>query len=326
MKLDEAAFAPSLQFEALAAHIRPAKPQYAFQFPLFAASALLLVSTARACLVYTGAGSSTYLTANLVNNGQQVCSFNGPIGADGLFRFTCIAANYAAIADKTGIVSYADPSGNFRFQAQQPSPGQWKACNYGCGANQCFSTTIHVGDSLIDYGDLNPGDVAKRLPSICAGGTCDSTPFVLTSQYTTGGAVETLDLTVTVNGVFDVKRPSVLNGLIAAIQATAGTGFQTQVQNWRTGAMGNHFDTTDHGSLSLNKQSSFFGAVISDDISGTQTPWFLTLSVTSAVETKAGGACGFILTGITGIAAAINPAAGAALGVLSGACGLISGA
>ncbi|THG94997.1 hypothetical protein EW026_g6577 [Hermanssonia centrifuga] len=110
--------------------------------PLLIATATTLLSApaVNSCLLYNAYGftGSSFLNAQLIDNGNKVCSFNGYPGSDGAYRFTCIAANYAAIVyDGGGTVTYANPGGNFAFQASYSldSTGEifyWTASNYGC--------------------------------------------------------------------------------------------------------------------------------------------------------------------------------------------------
>lgn len=285
---------------------------------------LLLARTAHTCLVYNGVGNSSYLEATVVNGGKSVCNFNGPVGSDGLFRFTCIAANYAAIANPAGVIQYADPSGSFEFQATQAGQNQWSACEYGCGNNECFSTTLHTGDGIIDYGSLYPGDVVANLSDVCRLGSCDSTPITLTSTYTDGGEPETLTLTVVVNGIFDNENPAVLDGLIAAIQATASNGFTEELKEWTFGDEGRDL-YSQSGRANLYKHTSFYGATIADEVSGEQTPWSVTVSVTPSLSSDVDpGACGLITAALGAIIGVWQPEAGAFLGVLSAGCGEVT--
>ena len=94
-----------------------------FKLPSIIAATLLGFSTfGDCCLQYRATQNKygDYLQATLTDNGQEVCWF-GPsaAGSDGLYRFTCFQGNFAAIAGDTGItVQYANPWGNFAFQAQ----------------------------------------------------------------------------------------------------------------------------------------------------------------------------------------------------------------
>ena len=148
----------------------------------------------------------------------------------------------------------------------------------------------------------------------------------MSTQYTDGGAPETLILTITVDGTYDAKNPAVLDGLVDAIQATGNTGWTNTTQHWRTGAQGPHWDTTQTGDINLFQQTSFIGATISDLVTGEQTPWALTVTLESAVAGDQGGACAAITGALGAIVGLMNPGAGGILGVLSIGCGLISGA
>lgn len=102
---------------------------------------VLLASRAFGCVVYTAQAkhATGFLQAELYDNSNSpTCWFNGYIGGDGLYRFTCIAANFAAIASGNGqIVEYSNPGGDFRFSAQAYNNEEYATCVYGCSASQC---------------------------------------------------------------------------------------------------------------------------------------------------------------------------------------------
>lgn len=105
----------------------------------FSALTLLLSGLTHGCLQYSAwqdIGTND-LSATLTDNGQEVCWFGpGNPGSDGAYRFTCIAANYAAIAYNNGaLVTYANPHGNFQFEPSQGGQGGttlFYANIYGC--------------------------------------------------------------------------------------------------------------------------------------------------------------------------------------------------
>lgn len=94
------------------------------------------------CLVYQAFQSrgTQDLSATLVDNGETVCWFSGSgPDAGGAYRFTCKAANVAAIvyheAGLTARVTYANPWGNFEFRTLVGGSGgtyRWYAQEYGC--------------------------------------------------------------------------------------------------------------------------------------------------------------------------------------------------
>jgi len=104
------------------------------------AAALVLASNALACVEFHSKITLVdgYNSAQLYDGGNQICWYYGYVGGDGLYRFTCIAANYAAIQDQNGVVQYANPGGNYRFQATASVQGDggdylhWDAYEYGC--------------------------------------------------------------------------------------------------------------------------------------------------------------------------------------------------
>ncbi|KAF2252428.1 hypothetical protein BU26DRAFT_562169 [Trematosphaeria pertusa] len=105
----------------------------------------LFLSLTQACLVYQAfqnAGTRD-LSATLVDNGQKVCWFDGSgPDAGGAYRFTCIAANFAAIVYDNGArVTYANPWGNFEFRASIGGHGgtiEYYAYEYGCTLRQIY--------------------------------------------------------------------------------------------------------------------------------------------------------------------------------------------
>lgn len=113
-----------------------------FNFRALFTSALLLAPAIHGCVIYSAVSSANGQVLNdadLYDNGEIVCQFNGDIGSDGLYRFTCIAGNIAAIANSDGVVEYANPGGNYQFQANSyfdPDSGviYWSACEYGCSS------------------------------------------------------------------------------------------------------------------------------------------------------------------------------------------------
>ncbi|KAJ3558400.1 hypothetical protein NM688_g946 [Phlebia brevispora] len=107
-----------------------------------------LAPTVRGCVSYSASGSfpsGQYINAQLIDNGELMCWYTGDPGSDGLYRFTCIAGNVACIVNTSGWVEYANPHGNFAFQATysvpDPNPGSeffsWEACEYDCSPDQC---------------------------------------------------------------------------------------------------------------------------------------------------------------------------------------------
>jgi hypothetical protein len=104
-----------------------------------ATASILFASKVQSCLYYSGYGEEYQceLTAVIVDNGVKTCWINNACdGDDGLWRFTCIGANYAAIVSDGGwTVQYATPWGNFAFAPDQYWSGQliiWEAEEYGC--------------------------------------------------------------------------------------------------------------------------------------------------------------------------------------------------
>jgi hypothetical protein len=94
------------------------------------AATALLSSTVNACVefsAYIWTENNNILSASLYDNGQEICWLNGGGPDSGnLYRFTCIGANYAAILGTDGVVQYANPGGNYRFQCN----GQWTDDSY----------------------------------------------------------------------------------------------------------------------------------------------------------------------------------------------------
>ncbi|MCJ1403765.1 hypothetical protein MMC11_006988 [Xylographa trunciseda] len=111
----------------------------------FKSLALLAVTfmapSAYGCLRYSSTEfcDQLYLeNAAIVDNGHEVCWFTGQLAGDGLYHYTCFQGNYAALQGNCdGVVEYANPSGNFRFQATARADGpdevfDWSASEYGC--------------------------------------------------------------------------------------------------------------------------------------------------------------------------------------------------
>ncbi len=104
-----------------------------------ATASILFASKAQSCLYYY-AISDAYecpMTAYIYDNGVKTCWLdNQCFDSGGLYRFTCIAANFAAIAGNFGAtVQYATPWGNFAFAPSYFYQGQnivWEAEEYGC--------------------------------------------------------------------------------------------------------------------------------------------------------------------------------------------------
>ena len=100
-----------------------------------------MAPSAHGCLTYSSVEEcdQRYLSnAKIIDNGHKVCWFTGYLAGDGLYHYTCFQGNYADLqGDCDGIVEYANPSGNFRFQAAaHPEGGDgvygWSASEYGC--------------------------------------------------------------------------------------------------------------------------------------------------------------------------------------------------
>jgi hypothetical protein len=86
--------------------------------PFLLAPVLLLTHPTQACVNFVGdLWTDGTASMRLTDNGQEVCWFDGRAGSDGLYRFTCIAANYAVIVGQDLVVEYSNPWGNFRFQS-----------------------------------------------------------------------------------------------------------------------------------------------------------------------------------------------------------------
>lgn len=101
----------------------------------------LLVPSASSCVQYSGIEycDDEYMQeATITDNGQQVCSFSGELASDGLYHYTCFQGNYAALQQQcNGVVEYANPGGNYAFQATGTATGgdgivSWQASEYGC--------------------------------------------------------------------------------------------------------------------------------------------------------------------------------------------------
>lgn len=165
----------------------------------------------------SGVGDGSSLQAITVDNGQQVYSFNGPIGSGVLFYFNSIAINSAALANPAGDIQYFDLSGHYVLEATQGVANQRSACRIGCGEDQCCSTDQHTGDNITDYGILKPSDVITHLTNICKSG--------LTTVYNTGNQMLPLTLTPLVDGDHDSANPAMLDAVIAAVQSMASTGW-----------------------------------------------------------------------------------------------------
>jgi len=101
----------------------------------------LMVPSVYSCLQYSSTEwcDQRYLQgATITDNGQEVCWFDGYLASDSLYHYTCFQGNYAALQGNCdGVVRYANPWGNFEFQASSTPAGpdrmwNWQASEYGC--------------------------------------------------------------------------------------------------------------------------------------------------------------------------------------------------